>query len=677
MSASPAGPPSGPASTTPNGGPVPFRRRKPTGPFAAKPKPVQRRPPGQVPSSAKDANGPKTGPGAAVAASASASASAAPPPTAAATANPDPDDDPSLYEEFSLLTTKKALLDGLRYHVMRFSSDREVNPYKTTGNQFQRPVRLQRRFPHDTPRQNIPDPATNEEDDKEREKEAVRKAERQAEREANQAQIAPTDKTAAAKKRQPFKKKTEDVYFPTDTPEAQKRAKLRYEEGRPWHLEDFTGKNTWVGTYEEPLSETHAMFVLGQKQEFRMVPLEKWYRFAPTARYQTMNLDEAETIMNKKVKTSRFMRETEERGLERQRAEAMRQEKLNNRGRVGERGERQRSAGFEDGEKMDVANDVDEIDFEADEEFQDDEENPLFAEDDEGKEAERKIKEERHGANIFAGVKEEKDWYEEEEREKREAAEERKKAKKTRKHLIKREKKYEYESESDHPYSESSESEDSEEERTKAEEERKKAEEAAKANGESIPSGATSKGTNTPSGRQEKHGDALRNKSSIANLKRPGSPNLSEASGSESTHKRVKKEHRSRNAGPSGSMSPNGLPTRNFAGSGSDTETSGNEKRIKRHQQHNKVMSGSPRDEANNGTPASSRSGTPGPVAEMPTADEVRAVVPPEGISIQNLIAIFKPRIPKRKDGSKDFVAIVKGVAHMRAGDQSGLLYLK
>lgn len=447
MSASPAGPPSGPASTTPSGGPAgSVRRRKPTGPFAPKPRPAQRRPPGQAPPS-KPANGAKP---------ASSTAEPNSGQTVTPVSVPDPDDDPSLYSEYPLVTTKKQLLEGLRHHVMRFTTDREVNPYDPSEDQFQRPVRLQRRFPHDTAKDPVANATVNEEDDKEREKEAIRKAERQAEKEANQAQIAPTDKTATAKKRQQFKKKVEDVYFPTDTPEAQKRAKLRYEEGRPWHLEDFTGKNTWVGTYEEPLSETHAMFALDPNSQFRMVPLEKWYRFAPTGRYQTMNLDEAELLMNKKVKTSRFMKEADEKAAERRRAELTRHEKLN-RGRVGERGERERSRGLEEGDgmKLDIANDIDEIDFEVDEEFQDDDEDKLFGEDEEAKDAERKIKEERHGANIFSGIKEEKDWYAEEEREKKKAAEERKKAKRTRKHLIKREKKFEYESESDHPYSES------------------------------------------------------------------------------------------------------------------------------------------------------------------------------------------------------------------------------
>lgn len=77
-------------------------------------------------------------------------------------------------------------------------------------------------------------------------------------------------------------------------------------------------------------------------------------------------------------------------------------------------------------------------------------------------------------------------------------------------------------------------SEDSEAERAK-EDERKAEEE--KNQKESAPS---SKGTNTPSGRS-KHTDAL--KKSTASRKRPGSPNASDASGTDTSRKKVKNKH--------------------------------------------------------------------------------------------------------------------------------------
>jgi transcription initiation factor TFIIF subunit alpha len=428
-----APPPGVSASTTPNNAPQPtIRRRKPTGPFAPKPsRTAAKRPPAPPPQKLTGATRP----------------------LAAATSTqtqPEPEDDPSTYNEFPLVTTKKALLEGLRFHAMKFISDSEVNPYDRS--QFERPVKLHRRFPRDTPNQPV---VPNPEDDKEREKEVIRKAEKAAEREATQAQIAPTDKAAAAKKRQPFKKKTEDVYFPTDTPEAQKRARLRYEEGRPWHLEDFENKNIWIGTYEEPLSESNAMFVLDNNGCFRMVPLEKWYRFNPTGRFKPLSLDEAEAHMAKKIKDPRWFGDNDKSG-EARRAELERQAQMT-RGRVGMRGEN-RVKDEDDDERIDVADDADELDFEAEDEFQDDDEGKLFgeADDEETKEAISKVKKERHEANIFAGdVKEDLDWDAEEEREKLQKREQKKKAKKLRKKLIKIEKNYEYDTdESDNPYSE-------------------------------------------------------------------------------------------------------------------------------------------------------------------------------------------------------------------------------
>lgn len=177
-------------------------------------------------------------------------------------------------------------------------------------------------------------------------------------------------------------------------------------------------------------------------------------------------------------------------------------------------------------------------------------------------------------------------------------------------------------------------------------------------------------GTDTPSSRAEKHANndpAIRTKASMSNLKRPGSPNLSEASGSESSHKRIKKEHASSSS--SGRMSPTASLRRN-AGSGSDTEASGTERRPKKVRPHGSLAA-SP-----NGTPSASRSGTPvAATADIPTADEIKAVVPPQGISIGDLIAMFRERIPKAR--SKEFIAAVKEVAHTRGPEPSKLLYLK
>ncbi|KAF2153296.1 Rap30/74 interaction domain-containing protein [Myriangium duriaei CBS 260.36] len=674
MSASPAGgAPSGPASTTPNASTAGAvqRRRPQSNPFVVKKKPVKKAPEATN-GAAKPAPKPTT--------------TAAPKPATQAQA-PDPDDDPSTYTAYPLVASKKAILQGFRYHAMRLISEQEANPYDET--QFTRPLRLHRRFARDQRLE--PVALENGVDDKEREKEEIRKAERQAQKEANQAQIAPTEKPNQKKKLPQFKKKVEDVFYPQDTPEAQKRAKLRYEEGRPWHLEDFDGKNTWIGTYEEPLSETHAMLVLDGNGNFRMVPLEKWYRFIPTNRYKTMNLDEAEKHMAKKIKGSRWLAENTMTEDQRQKLAIEQQRRAQGRARVGMRGERSGGHRDDDDEVPEAVHDADEIDYNAEDEFQDDDEGGLFLGDEEDvKESERKIRKEMLEANIFAGnIKEEKDWDAEEEAEKKKEREERKKQKKLRRALVKNERKFEYESESDNPWTEDDET-SSDDDLFKDPDIKKEDEKTASVNGEKLVSGASSVGTNTPSGRTEKHGDPLRaSQLAGSSLKRPGSPNLSEASGSESSRKRIKKEANgqlSRPMSPSipggkGPMSPSSLNRRRGAGSGSDTEASGTER------SRPKIRITSSRDASPGGSTPVSRAGSPPPRSAgaatptsagglaavppgFPSADEVRAAIPPNGISITDLIRRFRGQIPRTTEANAAFITLVKKVGRNAPNDR-------
>jgi transcription initiation factor TFIIF subunit alpha len=94
----------------------------------------------------------------------------------------------------------------------------------------------------------------------------------------------------------------------------------------------------------------------------------------------------------------------------------------------------------------------------------------------------------------------------------------------------------------------------SDEEKQKAIDKRKdeeaKAKAKAKMESSKLASGASSKGTNTPSGRP-KHSDPPKKAKS---LKRPGSPNLSESSGNESSRKKHKKKHAS--SQPTGTSTP-------------------------------------------------------------------------------------------------------------------------
>ena len=245
----------------------------------------------------------------------------------------------------------------------------------------------------------------------------------------------------------------------------------------------------------------------------------------------------------------------------------------------------------------------------------------------------------------------------------------------------------------------------------KAEERKKEAERKANASDQErakkskAPSEASSRGTNTPSGRPSKH--QLLSVTSNS-LKRPGSPNISEASGNESSRKKHRKFDG--NAGsqpiqpPSRPGSPNLLPpsssvpdatrppnSRNpssfsrplhsNAGSGSEGEAAGSGGEMSdgtRRKQTLKLKMGSKR-----GTPQGSRAAsperapatvppartaTPGKLEtrslpyslregvltirpavnasdpnerSIPTAEELRAKIPPEGINLNALLNIF------------------------------------
>lgn len=140
----------------------------------------------------------------------------------------------------------------------------------------------------------------------------------------------------------------------------------------------------------------------------------------------------------------------------------------------------------------------------------------------------------------------------------------------------------------------------------------------------------------------------------MSNLKRPGSPNLSETSGSESTRKRLKKQHR---RDMPGAASPIGRG----AGSGSDTET---ERRPRNMNLPARSIPGSPA----NATPSGSRAGSPVP---MPTSEEIKAAIPPGGISISDLIKRFRDQVPKESNGA--FIGLVKSVAKIMPGGLVGL----
>lgn len=387
------------------------------------------------------------------------------------------------YDDYPIVTTKRALLEGLRHHAMRFipnSSATEVKVNPADESQFTRPVRLHRRDPRVTAagRWGEVDGDSvdgKEVDDKERERIELARAERRAEREANQAQIAPASKTAVAQKKnnKQFQKKTEQVFRVNDTGDKVKNTQLRYEESIPWHLEDFENKNIWASSYESALSDCHIMLFPSQEpgnNTFKMVPVEKWYKFTQKSQFKALTIEEAEARMGKRVKEPRWFMETQKAVEKQKREDLERTGSARMFVRKGERGEKAvqpvravKKESGEDGEEANPDNnpdanpDMDDIDYDHEEAFADDEEADQGLVHDEveedAKDAAKKIKHERREANVF-GLKENKDYDKEEEEKKQKTDAEKKLAKRIAKALMKREKNYNYEDDSEgNPYS--------------------------------------------------------------------------------------------------------------------------------------------------------------------------------------------------------------------------------
>jgi len=543
-------------------------------------------------------------------------------------------------------------------------------------------------------------------DSKERERQEILKAEKEAQKAADLAQIAPTGNNAsalAAKKNQSFRnEKTTEVHRLDKTEEQKKLSDLKYEEALPWHLEDADNKNTWVGNYEAALSDTNVILVV-EGSTFKMIPVEKWYKFTSKGKFTPFTTEEAEAQFAKKIKESRWVMKSNE---EKENAKVAQESKkaMSNLFTV-----KAESSTFKNAGKSEVQ-DMDELDFEEGDLFQDDDEMVTVEpdNDEDTKDAQERVKRDRQAANVFDKANE-ADVDEEEEEEKKEQEKRRKLGKEVTKALRKRERNFIYNSDSDHPYSESSDDDTSDEEKQK-EIDRKKDEEAKnKAKLESaskLPSGASSKGTSTPSGRP-KHSDPLKK---VKSLKRPGSPNLSESSGNESSRKKLKKKHQSSRASgtstpipgsrpmspePAGSQSPrkssivkltvnpnkvsniqsappNPSPVR--SGAASDGEATGGEMsdggrkkaiKLRFNNTPNGSRAGSPVPGAGgsrSGSPAAG-SGSPGraqsPASNQVQAHEVLAALPASGITLKDLLKGFSGRVQSEQD-KKHFINLVK-----------------
>lgn len=218
---------------------------------------------------------------------------------------------------------------------------------------------------------------------------------------------------------------------------------------------------------------------------------------------------------------------------------------------------------------------------------------------------------------------------------------------------------------------------DSEEERERLERERianiKKEDEEGKKS--AVPSPGS-----TPSGRREKRGTGS-DRERARGLKRPGSPNLSEASGTDAStrKKKLKSKHLSSSQPtPSVSrpMSPANVPgqVRKRPGAGSDTEAGVSDRdggvmsdasRARKIKLKMSVSppATSPPSRAVSPAPGiagSAPSPTPAPTA-FPSVQDIKNAIPSHGITIKDLMKIVAH--PRERRG--EFVNLVKEVAKM------------
>lgn len=521
---------------------------------------------------------------------------------------------PEGVSEFPLVTTKRELREVIRYHIMRFNRSKDDSPIDPTDqDQFPRPVTLHRRDPRSVQevrhggRDRESQPPTV--DEAEAERIAKEKADRDAQRALDLAQIAPVTKSEP-KPKQDKKKQGVSVYYPRHTEEQMKASGIRYEETLPWHLEDVDGKNVWVGQYIAALSELNVALVV-HGSGFRMIPLERYYKFNHKSSFQQISLEQAEKLMGQNAgEVGRWVMQDKEKMKE----EALKRETANYlRGGARVKVESEISRALPKSERLDD----NEIDMEG-EEFQDDDETPGFEADDEDtRDVKDRLRRDHLNANLFGDAQED-EVDKEEEKAKLEEKRNKLIGKKTRKILVKRDEALEYatdNSDSDNPFYTSEESDSDEErekEKAKEAEEKKAAEEAAKkgqATAGGAATGANGKlaaATSTPAGKQGAPDPTKKVKS----LKRPASPHASESSGNESSRK-VKKMKKSL-AGTSGNPSRASTPMASrprVAGAASDGEGTAGEGSDGGLRKKIKLKGGT----GPKGTPAGSRAGSPVP----------------------------------------------------------------
>ena len=278
------------------------------------------------------------------------------------------------YVEYTLSSVRHS--QSIRNHVMKLHTPRTIDPFipsNGTGG-WTHPLKLHRRDPS-TPLIRPDQEQQLGEDPKD------------VKTEADLSVIAPYGGAQKAKKGL-FKPKTKQV-FHYDPQEVQ----LRNEERLPWVLEDFDGKNTWVGTLEAGGASGYALFLF-DKEGFKFVPVDRTYRFTKKGANQVLSAEEAEAQMKKRNALPRW---------------ALKDRPLLPTGQTGS------SAGgglFTVRSSRDRAGDAiaEDLDYDDAEMFEDDEENPILEGDEEANKAiEERVRREQLSARNFESKEDEVD----------------------------------------------------------------------------------------------------------------------------------------------------------------------------------------------------------------------------------------------------------------------------
>lgn len=304
------------------------------------------------------------------------------------------------FKEYPVYITKKDIKEGLRSHIMRFAKARGGgNTDIMNDSEFARPVTLHRKDARSlnvvqANKEGSPSPTPVDPVEAERLEKA--KLEKEAQRASDQAQIAPVAAKDIVSKKQPQKqeKTSTQTFYAKRSDAHKKESTIRYEESLPWVLEDADGKSTYVGAYTAALSESMAALQY-ENDKWRLIPLEKFYKFTHKPPFKTYSIEEAEKLMGKKVVQGRWaMRDGEKDKLKEELAAT--RNTLTGRAKVKTESDTFRAAARSEKQEHD------DLDMSGDE-FQDDDENPNMEpdNDEDVKESRERVRREMLGANNF------------------------------------------------------------------------------------------------------------------------------------------------------------------------------------------------------------------------------------------------------------------------------------